>query len=622
MPSNAYTSPLFGVWGERWDPAGRLTDWSPAGYGGGTRAIPDYPVAFNVSTYGAQGIPGIDDSAAFQRAIDAAMASAKVTGKGVAVLIPPGTYEIQQIVEISGSNVVLRGSGVGRTTLYIPVGLKAVYGNSTTWPFSTGFIGIDGTSRTSSNAKKLAWVNRRSWRGDRRIYVNDTSALQAGQWYKLAIAQNPFPGGPTVAAAASTGTSSTLIRSLTSMFSNPVLQATAAAAAENRWRIVPPGTLAAVAGTPTPAVAAAAAAAAGAKPLPSLLLKAAEYAPALLYTHMLEDGAVQVAARPTLAMAVDNTIDAYLYGDNMVDSGTPSEMFAGNDRLRFPFRVIAKGNGYIDIDRPLPIELRPAWTPVIVPFASTATESGLEHFTVQFKFDTYDEHLDAKGYNAMAVYECNNCWVRNINIIDATNGIFLSGNEFVTVSDVNINITAARGRGSMATRGVHGHHAAMMSHGAYNLQTKLNIAARYYHDLSVDALLHLSVFSDISGADINIDNHKGGVHNNLFTNINTGAGTRPWQSGGDAARGADTGANSTWWNVYAPGKQLGLPMYNKTVDCSTGPLLNWIGLFASSVTNTTCAATRWTVDNIGAGKSLHPPDLFKAMRTYWYLLSG
>lgn len=34
-------------------------------------------------------------------------------------------------------------------------------------------------------------------------------------------------------------------------------------------------------------------------------------------------------------------------------------------------------------------------------------------------------HLDAKGYNAMAVYDCNNCWVRNVNIVDATNGIFL-----------------------------------------------------------------------------------------------------------------------------------------------------------------------------------------------------
>ena len=35
-----------------------------------------------------------------------------------------------------------------------------------------------------------------------------------------------------------------------------------------------------------------------------------------------------------------------------------------------------------------------------------------------------------------------------------------------------------------------------------------------------------------------------GVHNNLFTNINTGAGTRPWQSGGAAERGADAGERS------------------------------------------------------------------------------
>ena len=27
------------------------------------------------------------------------------------------------------------------------------------------------------------------------------------------------------------------------------------------------------------------------------------------------------------------------------------------------------------------------------------------------------EHLDAKGYNAMAVYECNNCWVRNVSCL-------------------------------------------------------------------------------------------------------------------------------------------------------------------------------------------------------------
>ena len=52
-----------------------------------------------------------DDSAAFQAAIDAAVAAAG-PGNGKAVLIPPGTYEIRQTVSIGGSNVVLRGSGV------------------------------------------------------------------------------------------------------------------------------------------------------------------------------------------------------------------------------------------------------------------------------------------------------------------------------------------------------------------------------------------------------------------------------------------------------------------------------------------------------------------------------
>lgn len=45
---------------------------------------------------------------------------------------------------------------------------------------------------------------------------------------------------------------------------------------------------------------------------------------------------------------------------------------------------------------------------------------------------------------------------------------------------------------------------------ADNLQTRLTINVRYYHDLSVDVMLHLSVYNDVKGVDINIDNHKAG----------------------------------------------------------------------------------------------------------------
>lgn len=62
VPSNGVTSPLFGVWGERWNPADRLADWSPAGYTGGILAIPSYPAGFNVKDYGAQGVAGVGES--------------------------------------------------------------------------------------------------------------------------------------------------------------------------------------------------------------------------------------------------------------------------------------------------------------------------------------------------------------------------------------------------------------------------------------------------------------------------------------------------------------------------------------------------------------------------------
>lgn len=55
-----YVSPLWGRYGELWTPAGRLADWSDAGYSGEGRPIPWYPAprSFCIDRFGARPTPG------------------------------------------------------------------------------------------------------------------------------------------------------------------------------------------------------------------------------------------------------------------------------------------------------------------------------------------------------------------------------------------------------------------------------------------------------------------------------------------------------------------------------------------------------------------------------------
>ncbi|KAL4419158.1 hypothetical protein ABPG77_009134 [Micractinium sp. CCAP 211/92] len=686
-PANPFYSTLWGKAGEKWDPSARLTDWSAAGYMGGTADIPYYPVAFNVLDYGATG-NGTDDGPAFQRAINAA-AKAAGPGNGKAVYVPEGNYTLLSSVSISSSYVVLRGAGVGRTTLYMPLGLQAIYGDATGWAFGGGFVGISGKNPDSRLMTALAKVASPATRGSTRLYVSTTAPFTVGSWYKLAIRQTlppppppplpprpppprppppspplpprppsprpppprppppsppPAPRPPSpppssspslspppahmpppppvrrrrlfaaaggrrlLAAAAPTaaGHVGTLFQG------NPALQAAANAAAMNDWGIAPPGSLA------TGGVSAAG----GGKPLNPLLLAAAKYAVAAAYSEWLDDtisgapsgvaSAAAVDGSVGIASAGDYAIDAYLYGDNLVDSGTPSNMFPNNDRLRMPFKVTAVGDGWIDIDRPLPIDLRLRWNPAIYAYAPTVQHSGIEDLTFQFRWDTYPEHLDAKGYNAIAIYDSANTWTRNIHIIDCASGVFVGGTEFVTVQNISFWVTKPRGTGDMATRGVDGHHALMMSNGAYNLLSGFSLPqTRYYHDVSVDSLLHLSVVRAGAAIDMNLDCHRAATHNNLFTNLDCGKCLRPWQSGGDSGRGAHSAANSTWWGIWSS-----LPATKPWVlpTCDFGAYLNWVGRFASSVTTSTCGASLWTVENSGTSAQLVPNDLFVAQR--------
>lgn len=115
-------------WGQPWTPvilsdtAGRLPDFSYAGYHWGERPLPDHPVTFNVTDFGATGQDMNDDTRAFQAALDEAHARSGPVTLG----IPAGVYHLSGVLLLERDSLVLRGSGPGSTTIYIEKPLGAL----------------------------------------------------------------------------------------------------------------------------------------------------------------------------------------------------------------------------------------------------------------------------------------------------------------------------------------------------------------------------------------------------------------------------------------------------------------------------------------------------------------
>jgi hypothetical protein len=184
-----------------------------AGQGAGARHLPRRPVRADVRAYGAKGDGSVDCAPAINRAV----AAVGERGGGT-VLIPPGTYRIDDVIRIGHSDVVLRGAGSGRTTLLATKNLTELIGpygsryggDKSSWSWAGGLIWLCPKDRYASLTdaiKARAWPfegwtgNRRDeWttlttvaparRGDRFVTVSDTSGLRRGQLVMLRLADD------------------------------------------------------------------------------------------------------------------------------------------------------------------------------------------------------------------------------------------------------------------------------------------------------------------------------------------------------------------------------------------------------------------------------------------------
>ncbi|HEY3863357.1 MAG TPA: glycosyl hydrolase family 28-related protein [Verrucomicrobiae bacterium] len=236
--------------------------------------------------------------------------------------------------------------------------------------------------------------------------------------------------------------------------------------------------------------------------------------------------------------ADDKSLVMHLY------SGDPGRTDKMNPvRVSFVARVTRVEPGEVHFDRPLRWAVETKWQPRISSFDPSVTECGVEKLCFEFPNTPYRGHFTEAGYNAVAINNAADCWVRGIRVVNPDSGLFVRG-RFCTVQGVVFQSE----RQPEKDRGATGHHGLCFE-GSDDLALDFDFQTKFMHDITVDHQAAGNVCARGRGVDICFDHHKDAPYENLFTDIDIGLGTRPWQCGGGEDLGKNSGARETFWNI-------------------------------------------------------------------------
>ena len=260
---------------------------------------------------------------------------------------------------------------------------------------------------------------------------------------------------------------------------------------------------------------------------------------------------VKVGAWVRLSMNNADALGRLLHGG--LEPG-PLTVTSRNSYVTWVARVTAVDGRRLTIDRPLRCDVRTEWEPQLFTYAPTVQEVGVESLTFDFPGVPKRPHLQEEGFNAIFINGVANAWVRDVEVIDADNGLNVNNSRFCTFT--NLSFTAPKRAkaqaAAAATRPVARHtgHHAMWVRGTQDcLFSDFRLETEYDHDLTVEGLCTGTVFMRGKGVALNFDHHRNIPWDNLFTDLDAGNARRLWQSSGMKERGPHSGIGETFWNV-------------------------------------------------------------------------
>ena len=501
-------SRLWGKNGEAWSPAGRMTDYSFAGYRMG-QAIPEIedPEQVDVKKdFQAVGDGAADDTESFVRALN--------KKKSGVIFIPPGRYKITSPLLITRSGIILRGADPKNTTLYFPEPLMKTIRpehvlkgqDAPSWATRVGYLWVQGINWPFNVGGKLADVVRPAARGDNTLEVSDASGMKAGD---------------------------------TVIFSE-------------------------------------------------------------------EDNG-------------DNSLWYRLHGDERVCCA-PTAVTATWFKAKHTFfsKVESVHENQVTLVNPLVLETKTVWKPALYAYKGGIEDVGVENLSIEFSSATYVGHHLEIGNNAIFFgWDTSNCWVRNVSVRNSEVAVGVSGGRFITLeslefsADPQVATTNNHDILTFPKTGFHTGHIGVELIGSQGVLVRnVTFDTTFVHDLSIRALAHGNVFSNIRGIDIDFDHHRTAPHDNLYSNIDLGEGTRLWSSGGPVNAGPHSGGLNTYWNIRARRSLSSAPKKSEFSEDNWGPeKLNFVA-FSTSERSVLDPSSRW-FEKIPPNK-LSPQDLYEA----------
>ena len=122
-----------------------------------------------------------------------------------------------------------------------------------------------------------------------------------------------------------------------------------------------------------------------------------------------------------------------------------SHHWTNPDRALVTQQVVITGveGNHISIKSPLILDVRPEWTPVMVPWVHIE-EAGIEGFRMEFPFTPVKPHHVEEGFNAVYLTRLYNGWARDIVFHNADNGILTEDACNLTISNITTQIQMSK----------------------------------------------------------------------------------------------------------------------------------------------------------------------------------